>query len=107
MPEQQHFSIVLPVTLHSNLPSFCFSQQQVFTSLPVRLQTSLGEAAIAAAETNIAAVMTAMRLVICFIISHLIYVWLIRRYTLESNPRSMLNFVIFSAASTCAILVLS
>jgi len=69
MPEQQHFSTVLPVNLHSNFPFFCFVQQQVFTSLPVRLRTSLGEAAVAAAETKIAAVVTAMHLVICFIIS--------------------------------------
>ena len=73
MPEQQHFSIVLPVNLQSNLPSFCVSQQQFFTSLPVRLQTSLGEAAIAAAETKITAVLTAMRLLTCFIISYLFF----------------------------------
>jgi hypothetical protein len=45
IPVQQHLSSVLPVSLHRNFPPFCVSQQQVFTSLPVKLQTSFGEAA--------------------------------------------------------------
>jgi hypothetical protein len=42
---QQHLSTVLLVSLHRNFPSFCFSQQQVFTSLLVRVHTIFGEAA--------------------------------------------------------------
>jgi hypothetical protein len=41
---QQHLSTVLPVSLHNSFPSFCFSQQHVFTSLPVNVQTIFGEA---------------------------------------------------------------
>jgi hypothetical protein len=44
IPLQQHLSSVLSVSLQSNLPFFCFSQQQVFTSLPVRVHTIFGEA---------------------------------------------------------------
>ena len=45
IPLQQHLSTVLFVSLHNSFPLFCFSQQHVFTSLPVRVQTSFGEAA--------------------------------------------------------------
>jgi hypothetical protein len=55
IPLQQHLSTVLPVSLHSNLPSLCFSQQHVFTSLPVRVHTIFGEAPDATAATAIAA----------------------------------------------------
>jgi hypothetical protein len=44
IPVQQHMSSVLPVSLHSNFPSFCFSQQHVFTSLLVRVHTIFEEA---------------------------------------------------------------
>jgi hypothetical protein len=43
------------VSLQSNFPFFCFSQQHVFTSLPVRVHTIFGEAPDATAATAIAA----------------------------------------------------
>jgi len=52
---QQHLSSVLPVSLQRNFPFFCVSQQHVFTSLPVRVHTSFGEAADATPATVIAA----------------------------------------------------
>jgi hypothetical protein len=54
---QQHLSSVLPVSLQSSFPLFCFSQQHVFTSLPVKVHTSLGEAADAMLATAMAASM--------------------------------------------------
>jgi hypothetical protein len=48
---QQYLSSVFPVSLQSNFPFFCFSQQHVFTSSPIKLQTIFGEAADAAAAT--------------------------------------------------------
>jgi hypothetical protein len=56
MPEQQHLSTVLFASLHSSLPFFCFSQQHVFTSLPVRLHTIFVEAADAIVATVNAAI---------------------------------------------------
>jgi len=55
IPVQQHLSSVLPVSLQRNFPFFCVSQQHVFTSLPVRVHTSFGEAADATPATVIAA----------------------------------------------------
>jgi hypothetical protein len=53
---QQHLSSFLPVSVHSNFPSFCFSQQHVFTSLPVNVQIIFG----AAADTIVAIISAAM-----------------------------------------------
>jgi hypothetical protein len=44
IPLQQHLSSVSPVSLQSNFPFFCFSQQHVFTALPVKVQVISGAA---------------------------------------------------------------
>jgi hypothetical protein len=71
MPLQQHLSISLFVFLHSNFPFFCFSQQHVFISLPVKVQTSLGEAANVAAEASIIAISMANHLLVLVIVRFL------------------------------------
>jgi len=68
IPVQQHLSSVLPVSLQRNFPFFCVSQQHVFTSLPVRVHTSFGEAADVIVAT-INAAKTGSHFVIRFIIS--------------------------------------
>jgi hypothetical protein len=91
IPVQQHLSSILPVSLQRNFPSFCVSQQQGFTCLPVRVHTSFGEAADATAATAIAA-NNGSHFVILFINSPPSIVWTSSLYTLEPSPRSTTHF---------------
>jgi hypothetical protein len=82
IPLQQHLSIVLPVSSHRSFPFFCFSQQHIFTSLPVRVQTIFGEAADPIVAITNAAI-NGTHFVISFII-HLLQLG----YVLLSTPWS-------------------
>src|SRR5438105_12718719 len=99
IPVQQHLSSVLPVSLHRSFPFFCFSQQQVFTSLLVRVHTIFCEAPDAIVPMANAAI-RGSHFVILFINSPPSICLTSSLYTLESCPRSTTYFRNFCGADT-------